>query len=148
MFTIPFPLGELAPVGLRPIRLEGIVAVPLAVDPLWTTAITFTVPKNNRAIIDGFGWAAQAAYTYSGSVVWQLAVNNQSYQLGSQVNQEMGQQHGTPQVPARTLVLLEPGDVVALLVRRAVLGAGTDTFGHVLTGVRWQSELNVKANDR
>jgi hypothetical protein len=113
-----------------PVDVSGRVNVPAAVGG-WQTICTYKVEAGRKAFIRQYGVDVQdGAYTYNGSLRWQVTVNGVIVPtLGS-----FAEHRGAVATPRSTFIKLQEADIVALSVMRAVAAAAPQDVDGVLVG--------------
>ena len=116
-----------------PVDLSGRVNVAAAAAPVnvWQTITTYTVEPGRRAVIRQYGVdVLDPAYTYDGSLLWQVTVNGNA----APTLEAFAEHRGSIVNPRNTFILLKEGDIVALRVRREVAAVGAQDVDGVLVG--------------
>ncbi len=123
-----------------PIDLSATVTVPLAVGP-YVPAVSFKVPPGRGARIEQYGVnVLDDTYTYNGSILWAFRKNGQRMlDLGMS---DWGEQRGSMIFPRKTAIILNEGDYLEFLVRRAVLAAGDQDVQMGFRGWIWRKRNN------
>ncbi len=139
--TASLPAYNAPHIWSTPVDLTATVVVPLAVQPAYVTAVSYTVPPGRRAVIQGYGVDVQdPAYTYDGSILWRIQHNG----LNVQTLADWGEHRGSLNKPRPTFIPLMEGDTVTLQVRRAVAAAGAQNVAVALNGWTWRPRYNYE----
>jgi hypothetical protein len=113
-----------------PVDLSGRVTVPAAVGD-YQNIVSYTVEPGRRAFIHQYGVDVQdPAYTYDGSLLWQITVNGNAVPT----IEGFAEHRGTLSTPRSTYIKLQEADIVRLRVKRAVAAAGAQDVDGVLVG--------------
>jgi hypothetical protein len=125
-----------------PIDLSARVTVPAAVNPLYTTALTFKVPPGRWARINGYGVnVIDPLYTYDGSILWRFLLNGRPLPDGMS---DWAQQRGSLTSPRETFIRLKEDDVLLFQYRRAVIAALPQDVDMAFIGWTWLLRNNFE----
>jgi hypothetical protein len=160
---IPSPERTMAQELIRQVRQLSITAAPPAhirptvwSDPVdkvvtttvlaavgpYTSAVEFLVPPGRGCRIEQFGVSVQdAAYTYDGSILWAFRKNNSQYL--DQGLSDWGEQKGSIVFPRKTVIVLDEGDLIQMMVRRAVVAGAPQTVQMGFRGWTWRKRNNL-----
>jgi len=121
----------------EPVDLQGSVTLQDAADPpgTWQTGIRFIVPPGRWARIEAYGVdVVDPAYTYNGSILWRILVNN------SPVNSlaSFGEHRGTLVHPRPTVIIAPQDAIVQFQLRRAVAAVAPQVVNMLLLGWIWR----------
>ncbi len=133
------------PAHIRPtvwsdsVDLSANVSVPAAVNT-YVSAIAFQVPPARGCRIEQYGVnVLDATYTFDGSILWAFKKNGQFLDLGLS---NWGEQRGSMVFPRKTVIVLNEGDRLEMLVRRAVAHIGAQTVQMGFRGWIWRKRNN------
>lgn len=113
-----------------PVDLSGRVTVPLAVGN-WQDICSYTVEPGRRAFIHQYGVDVQdLAYTYGGSLLWQITVNGNAVPTLD----GFAEHRGALATPRSTFIKLQEADIVRLRVKRAVAALADQDVDGALIG--------------
>ena len=124
-----------------PVDLSGQIVVP-AIVGVYRPVITFRAPPGRWVRITGYGVDVDGAFTYNGSLLWQISKNGQPVQTLS----DWGEHRGSVIRPRDTFILLNGnngdsnggGDIITFSVKRAVAAGGPNTVSMALLGYTWR----------
>lgn len=134
------------PAHIRPtvwsdsVDLSATVTVPAAVNA-YVTAVSFKVPPARGARIEQYGVNVQDdTYTYDGSILWGWRKNGkQVLDLGMS---NWGEQRGSMVFPRKTVIVLNEGDFIEFMVRRAVAALAEQDVQMGFRGWIWRKRNN------
>ncbi len=139
--TAALPAHVQPPLWSTPVDLSATVTLPAAVGQ-YQTVLAYTVPQGRWARIEGYGVDVPQtpAFTYDGSILWQIAVNGNPVPTLD----NWGEHRGSVIQPANTVIVLRENDRVTFNVRRAVAAAGTSRVVMALRGWQWLLRYNYE----
>jgi len=136
------------PAHIRPtvwsdsVDLSASIVVPAAVQANPVVAVTFTVPDGRWARIEQYGVnVLDEAYTYDGSILFYFR------QRGRFLDQGMsawGEQRGTMVFPRKTVIIVQEGETIEFMVRRAVAAGAPQTVQMGFRGWTWRLRNNYE----
>lgn len=107
-----------------PIDLSAQVTVPAAVQANYVAAVSFTCPPGRWARIEQYGVnVLDPAYTYDGSILWAFRLQGRFLDQGMS---NWGEQRGTMVFPRKTVIIVQEGQTIDFMVKRAVAAAEQD----------------------
>ncbi len=108
----------------------------------YVSAVEFLVPEGRGCRIEQFGVDVKdPAYTYDGSILWAFKKNNT--QLLDQGLSNWGEQKGSIIFPRKTVIVLDEGDLIQMLVRRAVAAGAPQNVAMGFRGWTWRKRNNL-----
>lgn len=139
--TVSPPAHIKPTVWSNPLDLSVRVTVPQAVGA-YQTALSFKSPPGRWTRVENYGVEVQdAAYDYSGSILWRFRKNG--LPLGEGMS-DWGIQRGSIFNPRTTYIILEEDDVLDFQVRRAIdIGVAQDV-DMAFTGWTWRTRNNYQ----
>ncbi len=135
------------PAHIRPtvwsdsVDLSANVSVPAAASTTgYTIAVTFKCPPGRGARIEQYGVnVLDDTYTYDGSILWAFRMNGRKLDLGMS---DWGEQRGSMVFPRKTVIVMNEGDSLEFLVKRAVAHIGSQTVQMGFRGWIWRKRNN------
>jgi hypothetical protein len=129
-FTVALPTHNEPHFWSRPIDLSNTVTIAAAVSPTWTTIVEYEVQDGSAARISGYGVTAESGYTYDGSILFRIVVDDAPVGLSN-----WAEQRGSVVQPRETFINLpKVGQTVKFQARRAVLAASPTDVTAALVG--------------
>lgn len=100
----------------------------------YQTVLTYTAPPGRWARIQAYGVDVDGSFTYNGSILWRLQLQNVNVQSLA----DWGQHRGSLIQPSETFVLVPQGQTITFQVKRAVAAGGPNQVAMVLKGYTWR----------
>jgi hypothetical protein len=123
------------------VDLTTTISVP-AIVGAYVAAVEFTVPEGRGCRIEQYGVDVKdPAYTYDGSILWAFKKNHT--QFLDQGLSNWGEQKGSIVFPRKTVIILDEGDTLQMLVRRAVLAGAPQNVAMGFRGWIWRKRNNL-----
>ncbi len=123
-----------------PVDLSATVTVPAIVSATYTIAVTFKCPPGRGARIEQYGVnVLDDTYTYDGSILWAFRKNGRFLDLGMS---NWGEQRGSMVFPRKTAIIMNEGDSLEFLVKRAVAAGGEQDVQMGFRGWIWRKRNN------
>ncbi len=133
-FTASEPAHSQPMLWSEPIDLSDTIVLPAAASPDYTPVIQYTVPSGRWARISSYAADVGGGFTYDGSILWQITVNN----LAVPSLNGWGEHRGTIAIPRETFIVVPENQTVSFNIRRAVAAVATSDIVMSLQGWTWR----------
>lgn len=145
--TASLPAHSLPHLWSTPIDQSARFSLPAAVGN-YQTVITYRVQPGRWARISGYGVDVDGAFTYDGSILWQIAKNG----IPVQDLFDWGEHRGSVIRPRETFITGNgdngtnqgSGDVFTFSVRRAIAAGAPSIINMALVGWTWRPRNNYE----
>jgi hypothetical protein len=124
------------------VDLSDSAVVPAAVQAQYVPVVEFTCPPGRWARIEQYGVnVLDPAYTYNDSILWAFRLQGRFLDQGMS---NWGEQRGTMVFPRKTIIIVQEGQLLQFMVRRAVAAGGPQTVQMGFRGWTWRLRNNYE----
>jgi hypothetical protein len=141
-FTVGLPAHIRPHIWSDSIDVSGSVTLGAAVSQ-YQQVVTFTCPPGRWARIEQYGVnVLDPAYTYDGSILWGFRGPQGRYL--DQGMSDWGEQRGSMVFPRKTVIILQEGQKLDFMVKRAAAAAGAQDVQMGFRGWTWRLRNNYE----